>query len=1005
MSQSGQSACIACRAGKYEAGGRLYCYFCASGKYSSAGWNSCKSCTNPISANEYWSSYGTTSTNCPQKACTNALNNNFYTASGGTTASSCKLGACVNALPAQYYPGPGGAVARVTNTSCPVANCSNRPLVGNYLSGAGGTSSTSCPQAKCSNALPSQYYVGSGTASILGSGTCPVANCSNQPLPYQYYSGPGGASAGTSNTSCPVAPCTNVPANFQYYSGHGGLNPAGCQVSTCANPLETGQYYSGFGFTSTGCQFSNCANKPPLNTLYAPLAVNLNSSCAWGCVGGFYWDAAAGACAGCPKHTYAPFNTVQSCIRCEAGTQFPNSTLAYLLDTTNNAVCDWRCVSGYFKYNGTCVDPLEYKPPPTTTTTTAASTTTTAMFATTTASAQIATTTAAAQIATTTAATYAANIFAVVIDNNMQKVRLVDLIRKTVQTIYTKPIDRSPLYTPGIAPDGTYALISQAVDFQIGKLSLSAPYNITTFAGTTAGNMDGSIADAKFQWPANIRISNNGSFVLFSDKTNYRVRKIDMATMQVSTWAGDVSGARDGVGSNAQFSQVGDLAIAPDDSFALATDITHNIRKIVLNGPANVTTIAGSTSGVMGQVDDFGTNARFTFPKYIVISPDQSMAVVSDYYGYFIRTINLATFRVQTVVSAPALLNQIGGLAFMPSGSELLVSANVKRQIISLFVSNWTFAYTIGQGGAYTAVDDTAADDPLNPQFHSPTDIAVWRCVRPGYMVLRDTSQCAPSPPPATTFIAPSTTAGAFTTVQPTTSTARPTTTSAPPTTTPPSYYVRFTLQTFALSATPELLGAYTSILAYLFTVDAAAIAMSTSTAPPPAVMRRRMRRRALLSYVPPPSGSTTSLLDAGSGGLTSVSTTPAPQVVEPDQMQDALIIYVTVSLQTQDQVVAITTLVNSAGFQDLLLAQCAAANLDAAYTLDFSMQIVNLFPTSTASAPPPATTAVPVPAPAPAPAPSEIVPQPSFSASPHAASPCLPLVAALVFAVLQVFN
>jgi hypothetical protein len=63
------------------------------------------------------------------------------------------------------------------------------------------------------------------------------------------------------------------------------------------------------------------------------------------------------------------------------------------------------------------------------------------------------------------------------------------------------------------------------------------------------------------------------------------------------------------------------------------------------------------------------------------------------------------------------------------------------------------------------------------------------------------------------------------------------------------------------------------------------------------------------------------------------------------------------------------------------------------AYIQYSSIRIIDLDPAPTPAPPPPSS------------GDGSIFADTSFSASPHAARPCLPLVAALVFAVLQVFN
>ena len=73
-----------------------------------------------------------------------------------------------------------------------------------------------------------------------------------------------------------------------------------------------------------------------------------------------------------------------------------------------------------------------------------------------------------------------------------------------------------------------------------------------------------------------------------------------------------MSGSADGIGSNALFSSPRGVSVSPDGSYALVADYgNHMIRKIVITSGL-VSTLAGST--VSGSANGVGTNAQFSYP-------------------------------------------------------------------------------------------------------------------------------------------------------------------------------------------------------------------------------------------------------------------------------------------------------------------------------------------------------------------------------------------------------
>lgn len=122
-----------------------------------------------------------------------------------------------------------------------------------------------------------------------------------------------------------------------------------------------------------------------------------------------------------------------------------------------------------------------------------------------------------------------------------------------------------------------------------------------------------------FKNPAGIVIHPNNAYLYVSDTGNNRIRKVRISDGQ--TWlvagSGD-AGFSDGVGARAQFNRPFGLAIDAAGEFLYVADsYNHRIRKIEL-ATNNVTTIIGT--GVNGYLDAQPGNAVLSIPEYVRVT-------------------------------------------------------------------------------------------------------------------------------------------------------------------------------------------------------------------------------------------------------------------------------------------------------------------------------------------------------------------------------------------------
>lgn len=187
----------------------------------------------------------------------------------------------------------------------------------------------------------------------------------------------------------------------------------------------------------------------------------------------------------------------------------------------------------------------------------------------------------------------------------------------------------------GITTDGTYLYVVDRNNHTIRRIVI-ATAEVTTLAGTpdVDGQSDGFGAAARFENPEGI--TTDGDSLFIADNENHTIRKLDLSTGFVSTLAGlaDNPGSANGIGAAAEFNDP--RGITTDGIYLYVGDKNnHTIRRIDID-TAEVKTFAGSP-GVPGSTDALGTAARFNGPEGV--TTDGEFLYVADRGNHTIRII------------------------------------------------------------------------------------------------------------------------------------------------------------------------------------------------------------------------------------------------------------------------------------------------------------------------------------------------------------------------------
>jgi sugar lactone lactonase YvrE len=191
-------------------------------------------------------------------------------------------------------------------------------------------------------------------------------------------------------------------------------------------------------------------------------------------------------------------------------------------------------------------------------------------------------------------------------------------------------------YPAGITTDGINLYVADSYNHAVRKIVI-ATKSVSTLAGSmSSGSADGTGTDAEFNLLKGITIADENLYV--TDTSNTTIRKIVISSGAVTTFAGIVDsslGDEDGIGTEASFAYP--TGITSDGSNLYVVDSSSNtVRKIVI-ATREVTTIAG-TAPRFGHVDDTAEAARFDFP--VSITTDGKSLYISDRDNNAIRKID-----------------------------------------------------------------------------------------------------------------------------------------------------------------------------------------------------------------------------------------------------------------------------------------------------------------------------------------------------------------------------
>jgi sugar lactone lactonase YvrE len=252
----------------------------------------------------------------------------------------------------------------------------------------------------------------------------------------------------------------------------------------------------------------------------------------------------------------------------------------------------------------------------------------------------------------------------------------------------------------GVATDGSAAYVVDSYNSAIRKVDLSTT-DVSTLAGGTRGSADGSGSSAQFDDPQGVALDAATNVLYVADGANNEIRKVDLASGNVTTVAGATTpGFTDGTLTAARFDFPFGIAVSTDGAkLYVADQLNDAIRLIDLNA-GTVTTIAG---GTQGPNDGVGRAAQFYNPAGVALDPTGTILYIADFENHAIRKLDLTTDTVTTIAGT---IDGCGWKDGVGTGAKLCSPALLGTDGRTLFWSDSTIgmvrAMTIATGQVFT---------------------------------------------------------------------------------------------------------------------------------------------------------------------------------------------------------------------------------------------------------------------------------------------------------------
>ncbi|HUO59096.1 MAG TPA: NHL repeat-containing protein [Candidatus Acidoferrales bacterium] len=221
---------------------------------------------------------------------------------------------------------------------------------------------------------------------------------------------------------------------------------------------------------------------------------------------------------------------------------------------------------------------------------------------------------------------------------------------------------------------------------------------ISTVAGTgTAGNgaPGGLATTTNLNGPSGVAIDGSGNLYI-ADTNNNLIRKVDLSTGILTTFAGNGASAFSGDGGpaiNASFNKPQGIFIDSSGNLFVADTSNHSVRKIAASA-GTVSTVAGNGTYGSGGDNGLATGAVLSGPTDVVTDSSGDL-FIADPSNSVIRKVTASSGDITTVAGSgvsgysgngqsatAAQLDQPSGIVFLNGSLLIADSANNEIRVV-----------------------------------------------------------------------------------------------------------------------------------------------------------------------------------------------------------------------------------------------------------------------------------------------------------------------------------
>lgn len=298
-------------------------------------------------------------------------------------------------------------------------------------------------------------------------------------------------------------------------------------------------------------------------------------------------------------------------------------------------------------------------------------------------------------------------------------------------------------FATSITTDGTNLYVVDTNDHVIQKIVISTG-EVSTFAGLSgvSGESDGYGSGALFNNPQGITTDRTNLYI--ADTGNCTIRKIALATGEVSTLAGTAGKCNsvDGTGAAAQFGAP--HGITTDKTYLYVADIKNNaVRKVSISTGAVTTlrdfTKTSASSDASSKVTGLNLATEIT--------TDGTNLYLADNGGQTIRQMALETGKVTTLAGTVGAIGSTDGSGSVAqfgaingitiSGSSLYVADTYNGTIRKIIISNGQVSTLAGTAGTFGFDDGVRTEARFDLVSGITTDGANLYCMNNGNNSIR----------------------------------------------------------------------------------------------------------------------------------------------------------------------------------------------------------------------------------------------------------------------------